>query len=262
MGVADIDDCGRPLHTRVLDELGVQPGQHLLDVGCGSGQLCRMAQDRGLVVTGVDRDQAQLARASALVPGARLRRADLHALPLPDHQVDAVSCVQVLMHLPNPLAGLRELARVAARDAPVAVTVWGPPQDCAVGVFGTALAPLLGPPPWTATARHGPPPLSANGRLARLAAAARLTVHVDDDVRVPFEFSDDRAVLASLYASEVGRRALGVAGRSTVRRLVLDGLAPYRRADGGYRLVNTFRLVVGRAGGVAGARCEPDVERG
>jgi hypothetical protein len=153
------------------------------------------------------------------------------------------------MHVPNPLAGLRELVRVAAPDAPVAVTVWGPPEDCAVGVFGLALAPLLGAPPWTAPPRHGPPPLSANGRLAKLAEAAKLTPHVEDDVRVAFDFPDERALLASVYAAEVGLRALAVASRPVVRRLLLDGVAPYRRAGGGYRLVNTFRLVVGRACG-------------
>jgi hypothetical protein len=64
---------------------------------------------------------------------------------------------------------------------------------------------------------------------------------------VTFDYPDEHSMLAGLYASEVGRHAVVVAGRPTVRRVVLAGLARYRRPDGGYRLANTFRLVVGRA---------------
>jgi SAM-dependent methyltransferase len=240
-------DWGRPLYERVLDAVGAGPGRFLLDVGCGSGQLCRLATDRGMAVIGIDSDPIQLNRAAALVPEARLRRADLHDLPFPDDQASAVSCVQVLMHLSNPLVALRELARVAVEGAPVALTVWGPPQRCAIGAFGAALAPLLGAAPWLAPAGSGPPPLSADGRLAKLAALAGLAVQTEEDVSVVFDYPDERSMLAGLYAAEVGRRAVAVAGRPSVRRVVLAGLARYRRPDGGYRLMNTFRLVVGRA---------------
>jgi SAM-dependent methyltransferase len=240
-------DWGRPLYERVLDAVGAGPGRFLLDVGCGSGQLCRLAADRGMAVTGIDSDPIQLNRAAALVPEARLRRADLHDLPFPDDQASAVSCVQVLMHLSNPLVALRELARVAVEGAPVALTVWGPPQRCAIGVFGAVLAPLLGVPPWLTPAGVGPLPLSADGRLAKLATLAGLAVQIEEDVSVVFDYPDERSMLVGLYAAEVGRRAVAVAGRPSVRRVVLAGLARYRQPDGGYRLTNTFRLVVGRA---------------
>lgn len=266
---------GRPLYERVLDAVGAAAGGALLDVGCGSGQLCRLAADRGVRVTGVDADPERLAQAATLVPEATLHRADLHALPFADASAAAVSCVQVLMHVANPLAALRELARVAAPGAPVVATVWGPPERCAVGAFGRALAPLLGPagpsPRDRALARPGsrdgapvvsrsrdaaparpgrpvaPPPLSAEGRLARLAELAGLHVLSTEDVTCAFDYPSEQALLAGLYASELGRRAIAVAGRAPVRRAVLAGLASYREPGGGYRLDNSFRLVLARA---------------
>lgn len=245
---SDTGDWGRPLYERVLEVVGAGPGRFLLDVGCGSGRLCRLAADRGMAVTGVDSDPIQLNRAAALVPEARLRQADLHDLPVPDNEANAVSCVQVLMHLPNPLPALHELARVAAPGAPVALTVWGPPEQCAIGAFGTALSPLLGAPPWeSAKAGTGPPALSAEGRLAKLATLAGLVVDAQEDVLAVFDYPDERSMLAGLYAAEIGRHAVAVAGRPSVRRVVLAGLARYRQPDGGYRLANTFRLVAARA---------------
>ena len=267
---------GRPLYERVLDAVGEVDGGPLLDVGCGTGQLCRLAADRGIEVRGVDADRAALALAARLVPRAELAIGELPTLPVPDRSAAAVSCVQVLMHVPNPLAALRELARVARRGAPVVVTVWGPPEQCAVGAFGRALAPLLGRPGGDRRAGSGdrgagpgdrragsgdrragsgdrrlapggPPPLSAPGRLTKLAELAGLSAAVEQDVRCAFDYPDERALLAGLYAAELGRRAVAAAGRAPVRKAVLAALADYRTAEGGYRLENAFRMLVARA---------------
>jgi SAM-dependent methyltransferase len=274
---------GQALYSRVLDALG-EPDV-LLDVGCGEGALLRAAADRGLAVAGVEPDPARLARAARLVPGARLHRGSLDRLPVPDGSAAAVSCVQVLMHLSDPVAAVRELRRVVAPGGLMAATVWGPRERCALGVLGAALAPLLAPLAGRPSERPDPRaagPLSAfsgagllpldraaggaprpgrspgrsgsrgsgigdDGRLARLVGSAGLTVTVSEDVVCPFELPDQRALLTVVHASELGRRARTAAGSKRVRQALLAAVEPYRRADGGYTLENTFRLVVGRA---------------
>ena len=245
---------GRELYEWVFDALGTVTGGPLLDVGCGAGELCRLAVDRGLSVRGVDANPEVLAAAAQLVPEAELLTGALPSLPIPDRSAAAVTCVQVLMHVPNPVAALRELARVARPGVPVVVTVWGPVEQCAFGAFGRALAPFLGGPLPGGGGRGGgrgnggPRPMSSPGRLEKLAGLAGLPAARVEEVRCPFDYPDERALLAGLYAAEVGRRAVAEAGsRASVRKAVLAGLAEYRTVSGGYRLENTFQVLVAHA---------------
>ena len=218
----------------------------MLDLGCGTGRLCRLAADRGTQVTGIDQDARQVEQAAALVPEGSFEVGDILALPYPAARFDAVICVQTIMHVTNPLTALREAVRVARRGAPVAVTVWGKEENCDIRAFGQALAGLL---PRAGSQGPGvhPPSLSADGRLERLARLAGLTVMEVGEVICPFRYADEDALLRDLLGSGLGRRALRVASPATVRRAVLDGLASYRTSTGGYRLDNTFCYLVGSA---------------
>ena len=62
--------------------------------------------------------------AEARAPEATFRRAGLPELPFADGEFDVVLANFVVNHLQDPLAGVRELARVAAAGAPVGVTIW------------------------------------------------------------------------------------------------------------------------------------------
>jgi SAM-dependent methyltransferase len=235
---------GIPLVERVLDRAGVGRGTRLLDLGCGAGRLCRIAADRGAQVTGIDRDARQIQQAAALVPEAGFDVGDILALPYPAAQFDAVISVQSIMHVTNPLTALREAARVARPAAPVVITVWGKEENCDIRAFGQALSSLL-PRVTDQDAGLHPPPLSADGRLERLAGLAGLVVTEVGEVTCPFWYPNKDALLRDLLGSGLGRRALRVANPAAVRRAVLDGLAGFRTSTGGYRLDNTFRYLVG-----------------
>lgn len=234
---------GTPLVERVLHRAGVGRGTELLDLGCGTGLLCRSAADRGARVTGIDRDAGQIAQAAALVPEGAFAVGDMLALRYPTDRFDVVVCVQSIMHVTNPLTALREAARVARPGAPVVITVWGKEENCDIRAFGRALSGLLPSP--TGRGRSMPPPLSADGRLERLATLAGLAVTEVGEVVCPFRYPDEDALLRGLLGSGLGRQALHVASSATVRRAVLKGLAGYRTSSGGYRLDNTFRYLVG-----------------
>ena len=104
------------------------PGTSLLDVGCGPGtitvDLARRVEP-GLVV-GIDREPAVVAAATASYPPAahpnlRFVTADVYGLDLDDESFDVVFAHQVLQHLTDPVAALREMRRVCRRDGVVAV---------------------------------------------------------------------------------------------------------------------------------------------
>ncbi len=89
----------------------------ILDAGCGDGRYTRHIIRRaapGAVIAAFDLSRRMLVRARRRLKSARVRHvtADLTRLPYPDGCFDAVVCGWVLEHLPDPLPGLRELARV------------------------------------------------------------------------------------------------------------------------------------------------------
>lgn len=91
----------------------VQPGS-LLDVGCGEGELLgRGVLDAGKRPLCVDRNAASLAELRMRTGHQELACASIEALPFRERSFDAVLCLEVLEHLEDPAAAVRELARVA-----------------------------------------------------------------------------------------------------------------------------------------------------
>jgi SAM-dependent methyltransferase len=236
---------GDPLYAHALDAADVGPDTSVLDLGCGTGELARLAVARGARVVGVDADPAAVALAAEAVPQARFRVGDVHALG----PVDAlggpfavVAAMQLLTHVANPLKVLREASRVAVRGGTLVASVWGDEKECDVRVFGEALAPWL-PPRRPAP---GPPTLTDPEHLRKVAWLAGLAVVGVDEVVCPFDYPDEAAVLDPLLASGIGRAATSRAGVAAVRRAVRERLAAFAVPGGGYRLQNLFRVLVAR----------------
>ena len=72
----------------VLEWLGAQPGEHILDLGCGDGKLTQQLIDAGANVTGIDTSADMVAAARAR--GIKADQGSAESLPYPDHAFDAV----------------------------------------------------------------------------------------------------------------------------------------------------------------------------
>jgi SAM-dependent methyltransferase len=106
-----------PLKTRELELLDVAPGHHVLDAGCGRGEVLLACAGRGAAVAGIDYADAAvgLSRETlAEVEGADVRHGDLTALPWPPGTFDRALLGDVIEHLtPRQAAtALLELRRV------------------------------------------------------------------------------------------------------------------------------------------------------
>ncbi len=219
----------------MLEATAVGPGTTLLDLGCGTGVFARAATDRGARVTGIDLNPAAVARAAVEVPQGVFVVGD--AREPPSGPFDVVAAVQLLMHVADPVAVLAAAARAGAV---VAATVWGREEECDIHVFGEALAPWLGPRPPSG------PSITEPARLRAVTEQAGLDVERVDRVVCPFHYADEEELLGALFDSALGRAAGRRAGPVAVRESVLERLAPYRTAAGGYRLENVFRVLVAR----------------
>jgi SAM-dependent methyltransferase len=106
-----------PAYAAAVADAEPPAGGVVVDVGCGTGRALpalRAAVGPGGVVLGLDLTPQMLAaaRARASASRAALLLADARRLPLADASADAVFAAGLLAHLPDPDAGLRELARV------------------------------------------------------------------------------------------------------------------------------------------------------
>jgi ubiquinone/menaquinone biosynthesis C-methylase UbiE len=119
----------------LLPEL--KPAMTLLDVGCGPGTISAGLAERVAPghVTAIDAVPEIIEKAAADFPrpGLTFTTGDVYALDFPDATFDVVHAHQVLQHLADPVAALREMCRVAkpggliaARDGDYGAMVWYP----------------------------------------------------------------------------------------------------------------------------------------
>lgn len=116
----------------------LQPGRSLIDIGCGPGSITAEFANRlgptGRVL-GIDSSQTVIEQASAMhgASGVEFTTMNLYELDIVDDSFDIAHAHQVLQHLSDPVAALREMARVvrpggivAVRDADYAAMHWAP----------------------------------------------------------------------------------------------------------------------------------------
>jgi ubiquinone/menaquinone biosynthesis C-methylase UbiE len=89
------------------------PREAFLDAGCGDGRyLAALHAELPGRVAGVDISERILETAQARVPHAELRQANVESLPFANDEFDLVLSSQVIEHVVDARAGMRELARV------------------------------------------------------------------------------------------------------------------------------------------------------
>lgn len=106
-----------PAYAAAVAELGLRPGDAVLDAGCGTGRALpplREAVGPTGTVVGADLTPEMLAEAvrAGRDRAAALVLADVARLPLRDGALDAVFGAGLVSHLAEPARDLRELARV------------------------------------------------------------------------------------------------------------------------------------------------------
>lgn len=113
-------DPREEMMERLLQDAGVTAGMHVLDIGCGVGNLTavlsKLIGERGRVL-GVDRDAASLAMAQdrmrqMSISNATFLHTDLAALPADIGPFDAAVGRRVLMYVPDPVPALGRISAV------------------------------------------------------------------------------------------------------------------------------------------------------
>jgi SAM-dependent methyltransferase len=197
------------------DLAGVAPGQRAIDVGCGPGALtgelvARLGAD---AVAAVEPSESFVIAARERHPGVDVRRAAAEELPFPDAEFD-VALAQLVVHfMADPIAGLREMARVTRPGGVVVACVW----DHAGGRGPLSLF-------WTAVRQLDPEapdeselPGTGDGQLAELFEAGGLRNVVDTELAVRMEYGSFEEWWEP-FTRGVGPAGVYAAGLDAVRR--------------------------------------------
>lgn len=116
---ADVPSAAARMTERLIEGIAVAPGQHVLDLGCGTGRpALRLARARGVRVTGISVSRREVDRANEssrrrrMAHRVRFEHADAMALPYAAASFDAAWAVESMGHMPDRAVVLGELARV------------------------------------------------------------------------------------------------------------------------------------------------------
>jgi SAM-dependent methyltransferase len=150
-----------PLAPQLADFAGIRAGQRVLDVGCGPGALtAELVRRLGAGhVEAVEPSETFVAAARERFPDVAVQRATAEALPFPDDGFDAALAQLVVHFMTDPVAGLREMARVTRPGGVLAACVWdhGGGKGPVSPFFATAreLDPAAPDESWRAGTREG-----------------------------------------------------------------------------------------------------------
>jgi ubiquinone/menaquinone biosynthesis C-methylase UbiE len=101
----------------IIEELGIKPGDHVLDIGSGTGVLvpfliAELGNEGKLVALDFSMEMLVQAQAKNFPPMVGFAQADVLAIPLADDSVDLAICNSAFPHFRDKSKALREIATV------------------------------------------------------------------------------------------------------------------------------------------------------
>ena len=251
------DDVGvpwfRPIAQGLVEELAVQPGERVLDIGCGRGAalipLALAAGPAGSVL-GIDLAPGMVERTARDVshlPQVEVRVADASAPGLPPASYDVIASSLVLFFLPDPGAAVRTWTELLVPGGRLGVTTFGP-QDDRWHKLDALFDPYLPQAMLDARTSGRRGPFGSDEGVARLLSDAGLT-----DVRtarrtVTATFRDAEHLLRFSWSH--GQRAMWEAVPETeheaLRRRIGEEARTYGDASGSFSFSQQIRHTLGR----------------
>jgi SAM-dependent methyltransferase len=166
--------------ARIVERVGVAPGERVLDVACGTGNAAIRAAEAGASVVGLDLTPELLEAGRALAAKAGVEtewvEGDAEALPFPGESFDVVLSVFGCMFAPRHDVAARELARVLRPGGRMGLSSWTPDSSIA-----ELMRPLMSVLPADPEATQPPPLWGAEEHVRGLFAGSAVELRFERD---------------------------------------------------------------------------------
>ena len=244
----EIDQRFAPVVDRVVARAALTAGQHVLDLGTGTGAVAERAAQvvgpQGHVV-GVDLSPDMLAFAQRRMgagglTNVRLREGRAESLPAEDDAFDVVLASLSVMYVLDRAAATREIARVLRPQGRLVATVWAGPEQCDIVLFQQTAGRFAGPPPVPGV---GPGALADPTLFLQQLAAVGMEARVEQET-LGFAFDTFAAAWEALAG--VTTAYLTPERQHEAKEAVMAAMYP--QGDGPRHFRNTTQFILGRLG--------------
>ena len=242
-----------PVAQGLVEELDVQPGERVLDLGCGRGAaLLPLARATGPTGSALGLDLAprmvELTAADASdLAQVEVRVGDASAPDVPPGAFDVVSCCLVLFFLPEPAEAVRSWVPALAPGGRVGVTTFGP-QDARWRAVDDLFRPYLPPSLSDARTTGAKGPFGSDEGVAALLTGAGLadvrTAH--RTVEATFTSPQQWVEFSWSHGQRVMWEHVPEDERDGLRSRALALLQEFEARDGGLRFSQDVRHTLGR----------------
>jgi ubiquinone/menaquinone biosynthesis C-methylase UbiE len=234
------------VNSWLTDQADPQPGQKVLDIASGTGDLGfaiadRVGESGHVISSDFSPNMNEMARHNGDARGlinVEYRVLDAEKMDLDDNSVDAVVCRWGYMLMADPAAALKETKRVLKDGGPLAFAVWTTPDR----------NPWAGVPAMTLVQKgHLPPPVPGAPGIFAMGEPARIRELVTDagfaepeleEISFAFRYAafDDLWDTLVRIAGPLARviNALPDDERHATEEAIMQNVEPYRNADGSY----------------------------
>lgn len=236
-----------PVHSALVACAGLLPGERVLDVACGTGEItlgvaARVAPGEavGVDLSGRMIDAARLAARQRNVANVRFERMDAEQLDLAAGTFDVALCALGLMYVPHPQRAAREMRRTLRPGGRMVLAVWGERSRCGWSTVFPIVETEVSSDVCPLFFRLG-----QGDALARLCTEAGLEIRQQSRITATLDFADDAAACdAALLGGPVALAwsRFDEAVRARVRRRYLEAIAGWRYG-GRYRIPGEFVVV-------------------
>jgi ubiquinone/menaquinone biosynthesis C-methylase UbiE len=242
-----------PWARDLIEAVAPKPGEHVLDVACGTGAVTRLVAERvapGGSVVGLDVNAGMIAVARLSVAGPKVawREANVLELPFGDSAFDIVVCQQGLQFFPDRPLALRQMRRVLGPRGRLGLSCWRTSTESpAYAAIERALARRLG------EEKSSLPPfaLSDPGHLEKLVEGAGFReIKVQSKTKMVEWPSVNVFVRATAASAPTMLGSLAEQGDAVLSEIVAEVEADterFRSADGEIRFPMASNLLTARA---------------